>query len=120
MPANTGGVAVNGYKVYINSLDQGDWFLAYDGTGQPTVLTTEIDNLQRGELYRFYVTAVNYVGEGTQSPQAVLLCAATPTAPGQPTIISSSPTSISFRWTAPADNGGVPIQTYQIFSKLTG
>jgi hypothetical protein len=59
---------VSGYKVYINSLDQGDWFLIYDGTGQPTVFTTEIDNLTRGELYRFYVTAVNYVGEGAISP----------------------------------------------------
>jgi hypothetical protein len=84
----------------------------YDGTGQPTVLTTEINDLQRGELYRFYVTSVNYVGEGAPSPSAVLLCAATPTAPGQPKLISSSPTSISFTWTAPADNGGVPIQTY--------
>lgn len=55
---------MSGYKVYINSLDQGDWFLVYDGTGQPTVLTTEINDLKRGELYRFYVTAINYVGEG--------------------------------------------------------
>lgn len=68
VPTNNGGVPVSGYKVYINSLDQGDWFLIYDGTGQPTVLTTEIDNLTRGELYRFYVTAVNYVGEGAKSP----------------------------------------------------
>jgi len=32
-PSDNGGVPVTGYKVYINELDQGDWFLVYDGSG---------------------------------------------------------------------------------------
>lgn len=45
VPQSTGGVAISGYKVYLNSLDQGDWFLVYDGSGQPTVHTATITNL---------------------------------------------------------------------------
>ena len=63
-------------------MNDGDWALAYDGTGQPTIHVYLIENLERGMFYRLKSSALNYVGEGGNSTEAVLLCAETPTAPG--------------------------------------
>ena len=40
-PADNGGTPVTGYKAYINALDDGDWWMAYDGSNQPTILVHE-------------------------------------------------------------------------------
>lgn len=46
-----------------------------------------------------------------------LYCADVPGAPGQPMIISSSTTSISFSWLPPIDNGGSLLTNYEIWYK---
>jgi len=46
------------------------------------------------------------VGEGANSTESTLLCAATPLAPGQPQYVTSNETSITIDWSAPQDNGG--------------
>jgi hypothetical protein len=58
------------------------------------------------------------VGVGANSTESILLCAATPAAPGQPQYVSSTETQITFEWVAPSENGGSLVETYQIFSKL--
>lgn len=40
-PADNGGSPVTGYKAYMNALDDGDWWLAYYGSNQPTILVHE-------------------------------------------------------------------------------
>ena len=82
VPAYSGLSPITGYKLYINPLDDGDWTLIYDGKGQPTVLQHEVEGLKRGLHYRFISAAVNYVGQGLNSTESVLLCADTPNAPG--------------------------------------
>ena len=83
-PTDDGGQPISGYLVYMNALDDGDWTLVYDGRGQPTVRHFTVQNLERGMNYRFKSAAINYVGEGLNSTESTLLCAATPAAPGQP------------------------------------
>ena len=73
---------MTGYRVFMNPLNDGDWRLVYDGRGQPTVRVHEVGGLLRGMHYRFKSAAINYVGEGANSTESTLLCAATPTAPG--------------------------------------
>jgi titin len=82
VPASDGGTPITGYKVYMNPIDDGDWYLIYDGSGQPTVLTLTESNLVRGAYYRFKSQAINLVGEGFNSTESTLLCAETPYAPG--------------------------------------
>jgi len=67
--------------------------------------------------YRFKSAAINYVGEGANSTESTLLCAATPSAPGQPQFISSTLSQITIAWTAADDNGGASVLTYDIFYK---
>lgn len=66
----------------MNAINVGEWIKVYDGTGQPTVYTYEVTGLIRGIQYRFMTTAINSVGVGANSTEAILLCAATPSAPG--------------------------------------
>jgi hypothetical protein len=42
----------------------------------------EEKNLIQGAYYRLKVSAFNYVGEGANSTEAIVLCAETPAAPG--------------------------------------
>jgi hypothetical protein len=81
-PDTDGGAQITGYRLYINPLDDGDWSLVYDGDGQPTVLVYTVTGLERGKEYRFKSSASNFVGEGSNSTESILLCAATPSAPG--------------------------------------
>ena len=69
--------------------------------------------------YRVKVSAINLVGEGANSTEGIFLCAETPVAPGQPKHVSSTETEITIRWTPPVENGGSPVLTYEIFSKLS-
>jgi hypothetical protein len=39
VPSSDEGSPITGYKLYMNPVDDGDWYLIYDGSGQPTVLT---------------------------------------------------------------------------------
>jgi len=100
-PLSNGGSPITGYKAYINALDEGDWKLIYDGTGQPTVLVWQQAGLKRGMHYRFKTSALNIIGEGANSTESTLLCAQTPSAPGQPQYVSSSLTSITIAWSSP-------------------
>jgi hypothetical protein len=112
----------------MNPLNDGDWQLIYDGTGQPTILNYEVNNLIKGMKYRFKSAAINYVGEGANSTESTSLCAETPTAPGQPQFVSSTSDELTILWTAPADNGGSlfefedntvqAVLFYHIFHKL--
>jgi hypothetical protein len=110
---------VTGYRLYMNALNDGDWTLVYDGKDQPTVLTHLVPGLQRGLSYRFMSSAINYVGEGANSTEATLLCAKTPSAPGQPQYVSSTSNSITIAWSSDIDNGGAFVDFYEVFYKLT-
>jgi hypothetical protein len=47
-----------------------------------------------------------------------MLCAFTPTAPGQPQYVSSTQSAITIKWAPPADSGGAFVEDYEIFYKL--
>jgi len=81
-PSSNGGSQVTGYFVYMNAINVGEWIRVYDGTGQPTVFTFEVIGLVRGMQYRFMTSAINSVGVGANSTETIMLCAATPSAPG--------------------------------------
>lgn len=84
LPADNGGSAITGYRVYMNAVDQGDWFMVYNGQSQPTKLFYKQNGLTSGVLYRFKVSALNSVGEGPESPEGTFLCADLASAPTQP------------------------------------
>lgn len=69
-----------------------------------------------GTLYTFTVTASNGRGESLQSSALSIYAATIPTAP-QSLVRSSSTSksSVTFTWSAPATNGGSPITDYEVY-----
>ena len=107
-PANTGGAPITSYTV--TSSPDG---ITSSGASSPIVVT----GLTNGVRYVFTVTATNAVGTGPAS--AASSAGVTPTSvPSAPSIVSAvaGDSSVTVTFTAPADNGGLPIQSYTVTS----
>jgi len=57
----------------------GDFSLVYDGEGAPTVRSFKATNLVTGHPYRFYVVAINHVGESPESDILPIYACSKPT-----------------------------------------
>jgi hypothetical protein len=78
------------------------------------LLTYNKSGLTAGVSYRFKVTALNYIGEGAESPIGTIIAATVPDQILQaPTYVSSTLTSVTVTWLAP-DNGGSAITGYKV------
>ncbi|NDF30882.1 MAG: hypothetical protein EB147_01465, partial [Acidimicrobiia bacterium] len=113
-PANNGGSAVTGYKVYRNGVlltTVAANVFTYTDTNAATGLTN-------GTSYYWEVRAVNLVGDSTSSPVY-----ATPfTQIGAPTNLLAvrGNRQASLSWTAPTNNSGFTITGYQIERSVNG
>ncbi len=67
--------------------------------------------LTPGHVYQFAVKAVNIVGAGNASNPATFIAASLPSQPSAPYKVTTSTSSITIAWIAPADNGS-PIINY--------
>jgi subtilisin family serine protease len=100
------------------SSDGGSPITSYTATASPggascstPSLGCTITGLTNGTTYSFTATATNAVGTGPPSASVT----ATPTSvPGAPTGLTATrgDRQVSLNWTAPASNGGSPIQSY--------
>ncbi len=98
-----GGRTVDHYVVYQDGVDVAHVHLT----------TATISGLINGVSYAFSVSAVNLAGEGPISNEVE----ATPfTVPGVPTGLSIFPgdAQVTMLWTAPANDGGRPIDYYVV------
>lgn len=57
----------------------GSFSLLYDGNGYPTTLTATATGLTSGRPYRFYLVAINYVGESIPSNYLTVYACGPPT-----------------------------------------
>jgi len=65
-----------------------------------------------GTTYVYTATATSVIGEGIQSAGLSLQAGTVPTVPQNAVVTAQSGNNISFNWTAPSNNGGVPITGY--------
>ncbi len=109
-PSYDGGLPVSNYRIYRGTVSDGEEFL----TEVDNVLDYTDLNVANGQTYYYRVSAVNEKGEGLLSNEAN----ATPAwVPGPPRWLAATPgdESVILAWSAPADDGGAPITSYNIF-----
>ena len=102
---DNGGTAILDMELW---RDQGDDYSSvfqevslYDGQALLHALTAVEEGLESGKIYRFKQRSRNGVGYSAWSLESYVAFGDVAGAPGQPSRVSSSRTSITVRWTAP-------------------
>ncbi|MDD1756027.1 MAG: fibronectin type III domain-containing protein [Methanomassiliicoccales archaeon] len=112
-PSSDGGSAITGYNLYRGESSGGEALLASLGD----VLTYVDEDLQAEVTYFYMVSAVNIVGEGTLSNELSATPVGVPSAPQDPQATAGDG-FINLTWSAPANDGGSAILSYQIWRGL--
>ena len=110
-PSSDGGQNISGYDVRYRIQNQ-SWTTIDPATAGTRSYT--IENLSAGETYDVQVRAVNSVGNSAWSTTESATTSTT--IPGKPTILALVPSdqSINVQWSAPDDDGGDDIDTYDV------
>ena len=93
---------------------RGGYDLVYNGEGVPRVRYFEATITSPGRAYRFYVIAVNSVGDSPASDLLTAYACEEPSGVAAPTKVAVTQGSVSISWTQPTDDGGCPITSYSI------
>ena len=117
-PDDDGGAEITGYRIEWSD-DRSGWV--------DLVVDTESDdtdhihtNLRPGTTRYYRVSAINSAGTGRPS---LVATATTLDVPGAPRGLSATPngkTQIDLRWSAPSDDGGSPVEGYQVDASDNG
>jgi hypothetical protein len=78
---------------------RGDFELVYNGEGVPTARYFEATTSEPGRPYRFYVIAINSVGESPASDILVAYACEEPSGIEAPTKVAVTQSSVSITWT---------------------
>ncbi len=114
LPTSDGGATISYYNVYRSTISGNEVFLA-----KAYSLTYIDTNVKNGQTYYYTVTAVNSIGEGSQSFQNYFTVPeVAPNAP-QSLSLSASSGSITVSWSPPSNNGGETITGYDIYRGTT-
>jgi fibronectin type 3 domain-containing protein len=114
-PASSGGAPVTSYDVYRGPAVGSESLLA-SGVTTPSYVDAAVTN---GSTYYYKVTAVNSVGQGPATADAVAIPGVVPRAPSNLTAKAATLGGITLSWTAPAANGAPPVTGYRIYRGST-
>ena len=111
-PQSDGGNSIDGYEYQqkTGNAPYGSW-TDIPGAGENTTEHT-LTGLTNGTSYRFKVRAKNPRGNGPESNEVTAVPRTVPTAP-QSFAATAGNGRVQLDWTAPASNGGLPINRYQ-------
>ncbi|CAD7935543.1 unnamed protein product [Amoebophrya sp. A120] len=107
------------FSKYIFSIDDGAGgaFESFEVPDDETARTFTFTNLTTGLLYKTTVQVFSDAPGASEVSAASTFYAATqPSAPLSVSQTSSTSTSMVVSWNAPADNGGLPIQAYNVYT----
>ncbi|MCG7841231.1 MAG: fibronectin type III domain-containing protein, partial [Methanomassiliicoccales archaeon] len=108
-PSEDGGTVITGYEIFRGNV-----------SGEETYLTTVTSTnhtdgeVQNGVTYFYYVVAMNSEGAGVASNEITAMPMAVPSNDSV-LIAVAGDSQIELAWTAPSDEGGVPILSYVIY-----
>jgi hypothetical protein len=112
-PADDGGAPITGYT--IQAVDD-TIVVTVDGATTSTTIT----GLTNGRAYLFTVVATNAAGVSLPSlPSPAVVPASVPGAPTNVVAVAGD-TTATVSWSAPVDDGGVPIAAYVVTNTVDG
>lgn len=103
-----------GYVLYVEE-GSNQQRVIYDGSQNPNLLEYNLVDLVAGFNYGFSVKAINFNGEGPQSPVAWYRACTAPYGLEVPTVLATTSTSIMFKWQSPAGDGGCFVSSYELY-----
>jgi fibronectin type 3 domain-containing protein len=109
-PADTGGGPLAGFKIWRGESPATLTFHATLGN----FTAFEDAGVSNGQTYWYALSAFNAMWDGTLSLAVSALPAAPPTAPRDVTL-EAPDVQVVFRWSAPASDGGLPIDAYRVY-----
>ncbi|CAE6952852.1 Ttn [Symbiodinium sp. KB8] len=104
----TSDLTVTGFRLYVDNV------LKYDGAGVSTVRTFTLAGCTTGNMHDFRATAISDAGESGLSASLPRFCARRPYPPAQPTLKSTTLSTVEIQWVPPTNNGGMPISGYKV------
>ena len=108
-------IPITGYALEWDQAEgEGVFYEIWNGRGRPEVQTYTIA-VATGQKYSFRHRSFNANGESAFSPVLETFACVAPVAPGAPTWITSTTSSVSLSWVGSADDGGCPITEYRLF-----
>ena len=102
-------IPVNGYKLYMDSGNNGEYSLVFDGYGSPGILYYLASGLQSGTAYRFKVRAMNFNGDSPDSDEFIFYTCLAPSNLSAPVYDSSTTTTLTLSWSPPSKMNGCPL-----------
>ena len=114
-PADTGGSAIDGYRIEVSRDEGANWTHVEENTGS-TATSYTYSGLRPGSRRHFRVFAINDSGRGEPSDVAHATTAAgrVPDPPTGLTAQADGQTAIDLTWDAPADTGTSSILGYRV------
>ncbi len=104
-----------GYKVYMKGQFDLVESLIYDGSSMPSIFTFTKTGLTTGVAYSFYLSVVNFNGEGAYSLPGVYTACTKPSGLKPPTVTATTATTVNLVWQEPEDDGGCPLTGYVLY-----
>ena len=103
---------VIGYQVWMESDQNGEFVLAYDGTNFPGVNYYDSTGLTTGNSYSYKLTSLNVNGAGAFTSPLVFYSCLPPTDILPPVFVSSTKTTMTLDWTYPTATNGCPLEKF--------
>ena len=118
LPLDSGGTAITNYVVQFQrqTAPVGAWTTA----GTPTIRNFTVTGLTNGIRYHFRVAAQNAVGIGPYLQTLNQVSVGTPTTAPTNFTASSANQQVVLNWGPPTNNGGWPVQSYEIEQSTDG
>ena len=113
-PTFDGGAPVTAYKIYRGTTAGATSLLATVGGANDSY---QDGGLANGQTYYYRISALNRVGEGPLSVEVSVTPASGPSVPDAPQnlVATAGNRAVTLRWSAPASDGGSPIENYTIY-----
>src|SRR5437016_3551752 len=112
-PSSNGGSPITNYRVYRGFSSGGETLLTTLGVATSYSDTT----VTNGVTYYYEVSALNNVGEGPRSSEALATPIAPTTVPGAPRDLGAvaGDATVALAWSSPSSDGGSAITNYKVY-----